>query len=478
MAPGSTAPHSRQPLAARWRFCAGDPGRDGAPACSDGGWKPTSTAQTVAAALREHGDWSLDAPPRDFDAQDWWFSAHFDAPPAGTDTLAFDGLATLAEVVLNGEPLLTSDNMFLRHEVPLGSRLLLAGNELVMRFRALEPELARRRPRPRWRTPMVAHQQLRWMRTTLLGRTPGWSPPAAPVGPWRGVAWTTPSPWRSRLAPTVLDGRGRCELRLEADSSWVRDVEAAQLVLIGADGREHAQSLSSHGSGFRAAVTIDRPALWWPHTHGAPSLYRAVLRLQLRDGQRDDNALGSVGFRNIAVDTTGEGFALRVNGERVFCRGAGWMPLDPTSLRSTPHDCRAALQQVRDCGMNMLRLAGTLVDEEDHFYDACDELGLLVWQDFMFSSMDYPFGDAAFAASATREAGQQLAEQRAAPEGRIGSVHRGLLLDLAVATQHRETRPAADAREHRPRLLDHLRPEVLVLDRVVHVGEHEVLPDQ
>jgi beta-mannosidase len=408
MPAAATAPQARQPLAARWRFCEGEPGRDGAPACADSGWKATSRAQTVAAALREAGEWSLDAPSRDFDSRDWWFHAHFDAPHDTADVLAFDGLATLADVTLNGEPLLASDNMFIRHQVVVGHRLRLAGNELVLRFRALQPELARRRPRPRWRTPMVSHQQLRWLRTTLLGRTPGWSPPAAPVGPWREIGWAPEQDWRARIDATVLDGRGRCELRLEADAAWAHTAKAAHLVLIGPDGREHAQPLSAAAAGFEAAVTVAEPTLWWPHTHGEPTLYRTMLRLQMRDGHVQETSLGNVGFRSIRIDRTGDGFALRVNGERVFCRGAGWMPLDPVSLRSTPQDCRAALQQVRNGGMNMLRLAGTLVDEEEHFYDACDELGLLVWQDFMFASMDYPFGDAAFAASAAREARQQV----------------------------------------------------------------------
>ncbi|WP_427913285.1 glycoside hydrolase family 2 protein [Ramlibacter sp. MMS24-I3-19] len=405
-----SAPQARQPLAARWRLCAGEPDRDGAPPCSDRGWTPISHPQTVAAALRERGDWSLDAPARDFDAHDWWFSAHFDAPPEQADQLSFDGLATLAEVSLNGEPLLASDNMFLAHRVPVADRLRLAGNELVLRFRSVQSALARRRPRPRWRTPMVAHQQLRWLRTTLLGRTPGWSPPAAHVGPWRDIAWSTREPWHGHVQASVVDGRGRCQLRLEADPDWVRSVESAQLVLVGPDGREHVQALSSSTVGFEATLQIAQPALWWPHTHGQPTLYRAALRLQTRDGNRHEAALGSVGFRTVEIDTSGDGFALRVNGERVFCRGAGWLPLDPVSLRSTPDACLAALQQVRACGMNMLRLAGTGVMEEEHFYATCDALGLLVWQDFLFASMDYPFADAAFADGAAREVRHQLAQ--------------------------------------------------------------------
>ncbi|MGZ5271399.1 MAG: glycoside hydrolase family 2 protein [Ramlibacter sp.] len=415
MGAAATAPLARQPLVARWRLCAGDPERPGCPPCNDGGWTTIDGAQPVAAALRALGEWSLDAPARDFDAHDWWFSAHFDAPPAGADLLAFDGLATLAEVSLNGEPILQSSNMFLAHQVPVGERLRLAGNELVMRFRALQPELARRRPRPRWRTPMVAHQQLRWVRTTLLGRTPGWSPPAAVVGPWRDIGWEAAASWRPQLATTVHEGRGRCHLQLDADGSWADTLEAAELLLVGPDGREHVQPLSAGAGGFDASVEVERPALWWPHTHGEPALYRAALRLQWRDGQRHEAALGSIGFRTVAIDTDADGFTLRVNGERVFCRGAGWTPLDPVTLRSTAADCRAALRQARDAGMNMLRLAGTLAYEEDHFYAACDELGLLVWQDFMFASMDYPFGDAAFTAEATREVRQQVQRLRPHP---------------------------------------------------------------
>src|SRR2546426_8099024 len=76
--------------------------------------------------------------------------------------------------------------MFVAHERAIDGRLRDA-NELVIRFQALDRLLKAKRPRPRWRAPMVENQQLRWFRTTLLGRTPGWSPPVAPVGPWRPV---------------------------------------------------------------------------------------------------------------------------------------------------------------------------------------------------------------------------------------------------------------------------------------------------
>ena len=391
-------------LPARWRLAATGPG---APAPGDGApWLEISGPVTAAAALRERGEWSLDGPARDFDAQDWWYSARFDAPEfAHGSVLGFDGLATLAEVSLNGQPLLSSSNMFHAHRVRIDEALRPRDNELLIRFGSVQAELARRRPRPRWRTPMVAHQQLRWLRTTLLGRTPGWSPPAAAVGPWRDV-WCADALEASvawRLQAEVVGGAGRVRLSLDAPPAWQREVEAAELVL-----ERNGNACRAPLSGPFAQLEITRPELWWPHTHGEPALYEASLRVQSRDGSQRCIALGRIGFRTIEVDTANDGFAVKVNGERIFCRGAGWTPLDPVSLRSTPERCSEAVRQARDAGMNMLRLAGTMVYEEDHFYDACDELGVLVWQDFMFASMDYPLDDGAFAASATEEARRQL----------------------------------------------------------------------
>lgn len=396
---------ARTSLHAHWRLLATEPG---APAPDESAaWQAIAGPMTVAAALRERGEWSLDAPARDFDAQDWWYHARFDAPAFAQGTLlGFDGLATLAEVFLNGRPLLSSTNMFQAHRARIDEALREKDNELLIRFGSLHAELAHRRPRPRWRTPMVAHQQLRWLRTTLLGRTPGWSPPAAAVGPWRDVwcADAVDGAFDWRLQAALDAGVGRVQFSPGAPDGWWRQVESAQLVLEHG-GRSWRQPVMPSRD---TLLEIPGPTLWWPHTHGEPALYTASLQLQSRDGSRRELPLGRVGFRRIELDTAGDGFAVRVNGERIFCRGAGWTPLDPVGLRSSPEACHAAVRQARDAGLNMLRLAGTLVYEEDHFYEACDELGVLVWQDFMFASMDFPFGDAGFADSATEEARQQV----------------------------------------------------------------------
>ena len=142
---------------------------------------------TAAGALQEAGLWRP-GEERNLDAEDWWFRCRFDAPAPVADTetvLRLAGVATMADVWLNGEHVLSSVPAF-GHEVT-GEHLRTGGNEFVIGVRALAPLLAERRPRPRWRARLVQTQNLRWYRTTLIGRLPAFAPEPAPVGPWRPV---------------------------------------------------------------------------------------------------------------------------------------------------------------------------------------------------------------------------------------------------------------------------------------------------
>jgi beta-mannosidase len=412
----------RERIVHGWQICATAPGRFATPgqlgAVTPDEWLGLPAPAPVAAALRLAGRWSLDGAARRFDAEDWWYRAEFQAPPLdeGDDLwLGFDGLATVADVWLNGELLLQTADMFVAHEVAVRRLLRRGTNTLVMCFRALDALLGQRRPRPRWRAPMVEHQQLRWFRTTLLGRTPGWSPPAAVVGPWRDVWLERRNGLRVRsirLQPSVADGTGTlaASCALQWPPGWRIDRVELELQHAGGVHRTALAPDALDGTSFGGSLSIADVALWWPHTHGDPALYRARLRIHPA-GMRDAVELecGAIGFRTIELDTAGGGFALKVNGVPVFCRGACWMPLDAVSLRAEPQACREAIEQVRGAGMNMLRVSGATVYEEAAFFDACDELGVLVWQDFMFANMDYPDQDADFMASVRSEVEQQLA---------------------------------------------------------------------
>jgi beta-mannosidase len=333
--------------------------------------------------------------------------------------LGFDGLATLAEIWLNGAPLGQSSNMFQAHEFDI-SEHVAASNELLIRCAPVQQFLARKRPRPRWRTPMVAHQQLRWLRTTLLGRTPGWSPPAAPVGPWRPV-------WLERrrdlevgdlrLTAILRDGGGK--VSLSGRITLLNGASpASAVVVVTRHDKRYAAPISIASDAIHGSVEIPNVDPWWPHTHGEPALYEVQLELELSDGSARGVVrldLGCVGFRTVALDRSDGDFSLSVNGVRIFCRGANWTPLDCVSLNVTPEVYANAVGQVREAGMNMLRVAGPFVYETDTFLDLCDASGILVWQDFMFANMDYPDEDPDFAASVAREVRQQLLRLQGRP---------------------------------------------------------------
>lgn len=297
--------------------------------------------------------------------------------------------------------------MFLACTVP-ATGIKPGRNVLHLAFRSLDTQLRERRPRPRWRTPMIENQQLRWIRTTVLGRTPGWSLPAAPVGPWREIRIVShpPAVDEIRLGASVAGTNGILEFR-------ARTSLAAQptppLLSLRLDGVEVASAIvERRGTFLEARLEITNVERWWPHTHGRPALYDAVLLAVGLAGQPAEFPMGRIGFRTVTLNSDREGPALAINGVDVFCRGACWTPIDPVSLATDRNTLKLALEQATVAGFNMLRVTGVGVYEDEEFFTLCDSMGIMVWQDFMFASMDFPTGDADFRDSVVREAEQQL----------------------------------------------------------------------
>jgi beta-mannosidase len=335
--------------------------------------------------------------------------------------LELSGLATVADVWLNGEHVARSETMFATRRARVGS--LGADNELVIRFSALLPLLGPRRPRPRWKTAGASHQSLRWFRTTLLGRQPGWAVTPAPVGPWRSVRlvpWSSAQVVRKRLRaicpPPVLGVTGEgaagpvggsvsvellCTTEGEAVPDSVLEVAGTRTPL---DVEPQGDHLLVRGS-----VDLATVSRWWPHTHGPQALYPVDVVI---GGTRLH--LGSVGFRTVEVDDAGGAFAVSVNGVPVFCRGGCWYPIDPVSMAASDDEVERTLALVRGSGANMVRVPGGTVYEDDRFFALCDRLGIMVWQDGMFAFLDPP-DDAEFAATVTEELTEVLTGAAAHP---------------------------------------------------------------
>ena len=290
------------------------------------------------------------------------------------------------------------------------------GKELVIRCRALAPELAKKRPRPRWNVPMLEQQQLRWFRTTLLGRTPGWSPPCPPSGRGgrcgsRSAAACAPARSRSTRSSSATTGfvRGRRAARRRATPrrSWSRAGRARRRASVALTAR-------ATGAWTRHARRSMRPARWWPHTHGEPARYAVAIEVDAGDAVHGRSRRTSASARSRSTATTATSRARQRRA--VFCRGACWTPLDAVALSAPRGGLRRRGRAGSPrAGMNMLRVGGTMIYEDDAFYDALDERGVLLWQDLMFANMDYPDDARVRARSSRARSREQLARLQARP---------------------------------------------------------------
>ena len=325
----------------------------------------------------------------DVDAWDWWFvtSVQVDAP--GSYVLELDGVATLWDLLVDGEAVAAGSSMWQPSEIAL--ELEAGANDLALRIAALRPVLDAKHPRPRWRSRLVADSSLRWIRTSLLGRMPALAPTWAPAGPWRPVRLWASGERPSRLldlATALAESDGVVDVRIaiagDAPSATVH-VGGTSVEVAVVDGVAQAH------------LVVGDVDLWWPHGYGEQSLYELSVEVQ---GRR--TSLRHIGFRTLEADRSDGGFTLVVNGVRVFARGATWSPIDPVGLRDDVGALRGDLESAAELGTTMLRLVGTHTYESPAFFDLCDELGILVWQDAMLATLDPP-DDADWLASVATE---------------------------------------------------------------------------
>jgi beta-mannosidase len=211
----------------------------------------------------------------------------------------------------------------------------------------------------------------------------------------------------SRLEAVAIGTRGQVTFRAEVVPYDGKSLEHAELTVADRTVDLHCERRERGLFVVDGRLELDQVKLWWPHTHGEQPLYAA--RLNLRVGAEQIAIdLGRLGFRHLEVDTTDGGFGLCINDVPVFARGACWTTIDVVTLGGDSSAYRSALVDVQAAGMNLLRLSGTHLYEADWFYDLCDELGILVWQDFMFANMDYPIADSQFAIDVQIEAAEIL----------------------------------------------------------------------
>jgi beta-mannosidase len=398
--------HTETVLSDGWRLLVTGAGSAAVPSdlADTGDWVPARVPGTVAGALLDAGRYDPGNPVPLHD-KDVWYVLDLAVAGNGKRILRFEGLATIAEVYLDGDEIIQSRSMFQACEVPID---LKGQNRLAICFRALDPHLAQKGPRARWRPQLATSQGLRLVRTTLLGHMPGWCPEVHAVGPWRPIRLIDPD--KPRMTGKTIratldeDGTGHLDVSIgisPTDAPPVLECAGAQ-----------TQMQQDENGRFSAVLRLPGVGSWMPQTHGTPRLHDVTVRV----GEAA-HSLGRTGFRRIKVDNgpDGKGFGLTVNGVPVFCRGAVWTNADIVNLPGDRESYRPLLELARDAGMNMLRIGGTMTYESRAFFELCDELGILVWQDFQFANYDYPVKDEGFAAAVRDEARDQLGRTQGCP---------------------------------------------------------------
>ena len=396
-----------------WRYCEGDEYPD------PDSWMPCGSARTVAHALKAvaaAGGGQSDEFPVGVDERSHWFSvdvlcSNDEAPQEQATVLFVSGVATIAEFYWNDVLVGSSTSMFSEHTIDVSAHVQPGFNKLVVRCLSLTSWISELKlPRTRWKTRLVEEQKLRGVRTTLLGRATGWSPPTTVVGVWGDVVvvqTNQPIARAPEMRATVAGQIGAVEGSIDLLVPVGYEPVSATYSL-SCDGHEIARSnldlsrsapnaQASEPCGFddwtvKGRLEFRDPNLWWPHTHGEPNLYLASLQVEDAQGRTTELGLGPIGFRSVAVDhdTDGEGFGLVINGVATFCRGGTLFPLDSTTFCDDAAALRERLLLVRDGGHNMVRISGTVGYGSDTLYRICAELGLLVWQDLPFANFDYP----------------------------------------------------------------------------------------
>ena len=331
--------------------------------------------------------------------QQWVYRKVFTLPGSllkeRTVELVAEGLDTYAEIRCNGKRVGTTEDMFVEHRLPIRRYLKAGKNILEILFDS--PVERSQKLEERHGALRVALEPHRvYVRKAQYSFGWDWGPKLTTSGIWRSIrleAWST-----ARLDNPVIRTRSVSarDAMLEIAASVVR-TERSPLTLrvfVGGHGWHVEREMTVRGASVRLQVLVPSPHLWWPNGQGEQPLYSGVFTLIDAEGEVVDERQVQFGIRTVRLlqvhDPDGESFIIEVNSRKIFCKGADWIPCDSFLPRVTTETYTRLLEMARSAHMNMIRVWGGGVYEDDEFYNQCDRLGLMVWQDFMFACGEYP----------------------------------------------------------------------------------------
>ena len=341
------------------------------------------------------------------DQKDWVYRTSFEWSPTEsltTRVLRFEGLDTVCEVYLNDQSIATHDNMFVPLEVDVTTLLKEGENTLRIEFQsAIRVGLERKAEyfaKDNLPADTTLFDERSFVRKAQYMYGWDWGPRLVSCGIWRPVSLLE---FAARITDVHVVQNHLADGTVEVTVNVVQEGDGEFIAVHGFDpDGEFIEAFSDTEPGD--PVTITEPALWDPRD---PRCYEITVSL---GGMTEDEETGeqTIALRDVKTikvglvqtqliqqpDEYGESFEFEVNGEKIWARGANWIPNHSFPSIITKADYRNQLDKCVDMGFNMLRVWGGGLYETDEFYDLCDELGILVWQDFPFACAYYPDDEA------------------------------------------------------------------------------------
>ncbi len=332
------------------------------------------------------------------DSERWLYRKEFEVGKEilGEDViyLVAEGLDTYARIKLNGKTVGNTANMFVEHRFKV-KRFLKAGkNVLEVLFDS--PTIRAKRLEKEHGALKVALESHRvYIRKAQCSFGWDWGPKLATSGIWRNIYLEAVSHCRIRsiFARAKKVTKQNASVRVDIDLERCTKSPVVLRLEIMGEGFEHRQSYNVRAGKKSVTINVPKPRLWWPNGYGDHPIYRICVTAEV-GGNACDTKTSSFGIRTVRLlqekDEEGRSFIIEVNGVKVFCKGANWIPSDSFIPRIPSVTYERLLTYVRDAHMNMIRVWGGGIYEQDVFYELCDRFGLMVWQDFMFACGEYP----------------------------------------------------------------------------------------
>jgi beta-mannosidase len=309
--------------------------------------------------------------------------------------LVCDGLNTLAAITVNGSAIGRAENMFRQYRWDIKPFLKAGSNQLVVSFDSTVKYITDQQEKREMAGVSQAIPGGPHVRTAPCQFGWDWGPQLPPIGIWKDIRLEAYNQARIQdvhLRQRHTDSAVFISVDLTVDS-WE---DAPFNALITVERGENLFKAQSEVTGDKThlQIPITNPELWWPNGYGEQPLYNVSIELQDGQGQTLDEWHYRLGLRTLELvqepDEWGRSFTFVVNGVPIFAKGSNWIPADSFPTRITDEFLAHLLKSAAVSHQNMLRVWGGGFYEEERFYDLCDELGILVWQDFIFSCSTYP----------------------------------------------------------------------------------------